>query len=198
MYKPSVFGCDIKVLLKRRASMQSQESQHPANGLGRLALETFWSFLALISVAGILIQSSNAETVIGWGDNRFGQNNLPQGLTNIVAIAAGGIHSLALSSDGTVVSWGFNGSGQTNVPPGLSNVVAISAGYNFSAAIKSDGTVVGWNWLGSIPFFTPPGLSNVKALACGSSHCLALKEDGTVEGWGDTNYDRVRQAATVP
>jgi len=49
-------------------------------------------------------------------------------LSNIVSIATGGDHNLALRSDGTVVAWGDNRSGQTNVPPGLSNVVAIAAG----------------------------------------------------------------------
>jgi alpha-tubulin suppressor-like RCC1 family protein len=45
-------------------------------------------------------------------------------LKNVVAIAAGYYHSLALKSDGTVVAWGYNYEGETNVPAGLTNVVA--------------------------------------------------------------------------
>jgi alpha-tubulin suppressor-like RCC1 family protein len=30
----------------------------------------------------------------------------------VIAIAAGGVHSMALKSDGTVLTWGFNGVGQ--------------------------------------------------------------------------------------
>ena len=41
---------------------------------------------------------------------------MPAGLTNIVAIAAGSDHSLALRSDGTVAAWGYNSGGQLNVP----------------------------------------------------------------------------------
>src|SRR5947207_1923734 len=82
-----------------------------------------------------------AGTVIGWG-----QSTVPAGLNNVVAIAAGGDHSLALKRNGTVVAWGWNGGGQSTVPAGLNNVVAIAAGRNHSLALKGDGTVVAWGW----------------------------------------------------
>ena len=74
-------------------------------------------------------------TVVAWGDNDYGQTNVPPGLTNVVAIAGGDAHSLALKSDGTVVAWGYNNYGQTNVPPGLKNVVAIAGGGDHSLAL---------------------------------------------------------------
>ena len=52
-------------------------------------------------------------TVIAWGDNSHGQTNLPAGLSNVVAIAAGYYHSLAVCSDGTVQAWGDGLDGQT-------------------------------------------------------------------------------------
>jgi hypothetical protein len=65
--------------------------------------------------------------------------NIPAGLTNVVAIAAGEGHSLALKADGTVVSWGADSSyGLTNVPAGLTNVVAIAAGVWHSLALVGD------------------------------------------------------------
>ena len=85
-------------------------------------------------------------TVVGWGDNGFGETNIPAGLTNVVAIAAGNYHSLALKADGTVVGWGNNGNGEINIPAGLTNVVAIAAGSEHSLALKADGTVVGWGF----------------------------------------------------
>jgi len=57
-------------------------------------------------------------------------------LSNVVAVAGGAYHSLALKSDGTVVAWGYNGDGETNVPPGLSNVVAIAGGGSESLALS--------------------------------------------------------------
>ena len=40
-----------------------------------------------------------------------------QPLTNVVAIAAGGLHSLALKADGTVVGWGDNTTARPPFPP---------------------------------------------------------------------------------
>ena len=39
--------------------------------------------------------------MVAWGDDSAGQTNVPAGLTNVVAVAAGGFHSLALKNDGT-------------------------------------------------------------------------------------------------
>ncbi len=61
-----------------------------------------------------------------------------QVLSNVIAIAAGVNHSLALKNDGTVVGWGDNYYGQTSVSAGASNVVAIAAGAYQSLAIRTD------------------------------------------------------------
>ncbi|MEJ0090192.1 MAG: hypothetical protein WDM80_10660 [Limisphaerales bacterium] len=117
--------------------------------------------------------------VIAWGYNS--QTNVPAGLTNVIAIAAGSVHSVALKNDGTVVAWGSGGNGETNVPSGLSNVVAIAAAgfygnnYGYSLALKSDGKVTGW---GAVSL--PPGLSNIVAVAAGAYWWMVLKKDGTV------------------
>ena len=78
-------------------------------------------------------------TVAAWGDNSYGQTNVPVNLTNAVAISAGASHNLALLNDGTVVGWGNDASGQTNVPAGLSKVVAVAAGGYHSLALVNDG-----------------------------------------------------------
>ncbi len=41
-------------------------------------------------------QPARAAEVAVWGDNSYGQTNVPSGLSNVVAIAAGYSHSLAL------------------------------------------------------------------------------------------------------
>jgi hypothetical protein len=121
-----------------------------------------------------------------WGDNSDGQATIPPALVGaqVIAVAGGFFHSLAVKSDGTVVAWGDNVGGQTNVPAGLTGVTAVAAGVSHSLALKSDGTVVGWgdNSVGQLNF--PAGLTGVTAIAAGQLHSLALKSDGTVVAWG--------------
>ncbi|MCM8816517.1 MAG: hypothetical protein NC913_03270 [Candidatus Omnitrophica bacterium] len=115
-------------------------------------------------------------TVWAWGGGRDGQlgngqsgndyySSVPvqvSGLTNIIAIAAGDNHALALRSDGTLWAWGANSMGQLgdgttdNIRTTpvqvkgqdgtgyLTGIIKISAGYSYCMALKQDGTV--WFW----------------------------------------------------
>ena len=115
---------------------------------------------------------------------------MPPGLSNVIAVAGGSYHSLALRSDGTVAAWGDNSAGQCAVPAGLGGVSVIAAGGFHNLALRSDGTVVAWGSNDSGEGGVPAGLSNVTAIAAGLYHNLALKSDGTVVAWGAgaTNY----------
>ena len=64
------------------------------------------------------------RTVVAW-DNFDNQCEVPTGLTNVVAIAAGLYHSY-FKQDGTVVAWGDKTSDQCNVPFELKDVVDIA------------------------------------------------------------------------
>ena len=125
--------------------------------------------------SGYCLALKSNGTVIGWGNGP----KVPAGLSNVVAIAAGGPFGLALKSDGTLVSWGS----APTIPPGLTNVIAISANTTTCLALKSDGTVVAW---GSRAGVIPSNLSNVVAIAAGPAPGAALKSDGTIVSWGIT------------
>ena len=113
--------------------------------------------------------------VVAWGYNGNGQTNVPVGLTNVTAIAAGGNHSLALKSDGSVVAWGANTYGQATIPLGLTDVVAIAAGSDHSVAVKTNGTVVAWGLNTTGQASVPAGLNRITAVAAGWNHTLVLR-----------------------
>ncbi len=71
-------------------------------------------------------------TVTVWGDNTFGQTNIPPDLSNVVAIAAGWYHSLAVKADGTIAPCDTN----STVPQGLTNAIAVGAGLYHNLALK--------------------------------------------------------------
>jgi Regulator of chromosome condensation (RCC1) repeat len=127
-------------------------------------------------------------TVVAWGDNTYGQTNVPTGLSGVTGISAGWYHSLGLKSDGTVVAWGYNDLGQTDVPASLSGVTAIAAGGFHNLALRSDGTVVAWGWNGEGQTAVPAGLTGVTAIAAGDGDSFALKSGGAVVAWGDNYY----------
>lgn len=130
------------------------------------------------------------------------------GLSNIVGIAAGDAHALAVSATGEVWSWGRNlygelGDGTTSprdVPglvPGLSGVVAVSAGAGFSLALKRDGTVWAWgdsSWRqlgdGVIQSFSSspvqvPNMPAISSINAGYAHSTARTSTGEMWIWGN-------------
>ena len=111
----------------------------------------------------------------------------------VVAVAAGWAHGLALHSDGTVAAWGdYPGMAPRPafVPKDLTNVVEFAASGNRDLALTADGRVAAWG-IGAGGLID--GLSNVVAIALGGTNpnfgtSLALKEDGTVVAWGNNEY----------
>jgi alpha-tubulin suppressor-like RCC1 family protein len=134
--------------------------------------------------------------VVAWGDNTYGQTNVPPALSNVVALAAGYYHTLALKNDGTVAAWGASTNnllpildyGQSHVPEGLSNVVTVSAGTYHSLALRSDGTVAAWGYDADGQTNVPAGLGKAVALQAGYFHNLAVRADGTVAAWGNNDH----------
>jgi hypothetical protein len=129
-----------------------------------------------------LQRPTQAGEVVAWGTNNFGQITIPASATNVVAIAAGYDHSLALRSDGTAVAWGDNSSGQCNVPATLTNVVNITAGFYHNLALRADGRVVAWGISDSRT--SVPSLTDAVGIAVTRDDSFALRLNGDVIRWG--------------
>jgi len=168
-------------------------------------------------------------TVWAWGFNSTGQVGVGSrataarpvqepveipGLHDVVAIAAGGSHSLAVKADGSVWAWGYSEYGQLgtgtnttdNFSParvaGLAGAIAVAAGEHFSLALKSDGSVWAWgrnregqlgdgtNTPTNVPVWMA-GLSGVTAMAAGRAHGVALTSGGTLWTWGSNSQGQL-------
>jgi hypothetical protein len=105
-------------------------------------------------------------------------------LSNVVAIAAGHTHNLALKADGTVVRWGTT-LGWPGDPSGLTNVVAISSRAWHNLALRADGTVAAWNGLRYGEANVPAGLTGVVAIATGIARNIMITNDGKAFEFGD-------------
>lgn len=128
---------------------------------------------------GVGVALRNNGTVISW-DTRDGVANTPAGLSNILAVAASGLHCLAGAKNGTVVGWGPDNFGAIDIPIGLNNVKAIATGSRFSMALSEDGTVTVWGFNPRHALDVPVGLSNVVAIAAGDNFCLAITTNRAV------------------
>ena len=109
-------------------------------------------------------------SVLAWGDNAYGQLGLGDitppvtrpfavpGLSDVVQLVAGGVHSLALTKEGAVLAWGSNFYGQL----GLGDKIMETA--------------------------TPtavPGATDVAQIVAGNRHTILRRKDGTVLAFGD-------------
>jgi len=182
-------------------------------------------------------EHSCAITTVGgvkcWGKNDYGQlgngstmyRNMPvdvAGLASgVVAIAARGSHTCALTTGGGVKCWGRNYAGQlgdgstthrmtpVDVSGLASGVVAIAAGTDHTCALTTGGGVKCWgnNEYGhSVPGTTTSrttpvdvsGLtSGVIALSAGGGHTCALTTGGGVKCWGYNGYGQLGDGSTT-
>jgi alpha-tubulin suppressor-like RCC1 family protein len=161
-------------------------------------------------------------TVWGWGSSSYKQlgagfagqsSTVPvpvEGLSQVVAVAAGAYQSVALLADGTVRCWGYTSLGGTPSAPGalvqpllasgapLDGVAEVKAGFTHFLARRSDGTVFVWGsvqedsgglglgpGVDAAPLPTPiPAIAGAVSIAASIDAGFAVLGDGTLLAWG--------------
>jgi alpha-tubulin suppressor-like RCC1 family protein len=129
-------------------------------------------------------------TLAAWGYNSRGQlgnggtaqSSVPVAVNHtgvlagrtIVAIAAGGAHSLALCADGTLMAWGYNGDGE------LGNDSIIDS--SVPVLVNQTGVLAG---------------KTIQAISTKNNHNLVLCADGTMAAWGDNPYGQLGNNSTT-
>jgi len=134
---------------------------------------------------------------------------LVKGLENVISVACGKSHTIALTKDGVLYGWGATVAGQAGIEndgyilptprriQGLrSKMVSVAAGELHSVAVAENGMVYTWGWgengrLGHgsertlyEPTLLPLHDEVVVAAACGAGHTMICTRDGTVLSWG--------------
>ncbi|MCL2444968.1 IPT/TIG domain-containing protein [Candidatus Saccharibacteria bacterium] len=126
-----------------------------------------------------LILDSSGQ-IFAWGSNAFGQlgngtttaSNVPVAVDmsgvlagrDIIQIAAGSNHSLALDSEGRVFAWGMNVWGQ------LGNSTGTTTASNTPVAVDMSGALHG---------------RSIVQIEAGETHSLALDSEGQIFAWGN-------------
>jgi hypothetical protein len=126
--------------------------------------------------------------VYGWGANTVGQLKFPlMSQKDVVAVAAGYAHVLALKSNGSVLGWGENLYKQATIPKSIKGIVSVAGGAYHSLAVTNKGKVLAWGRNTNGQIKVPSSLTNVTMATGGLDHSLALKKDGTVVAWGNND-----------
>jgi hypothetical protein len=176
------------------------------------ALATLGAAIALLVPAGAVAHMPRTATIGAFSTRA----------STATAIAAGGVHTCALTSAGGVKCWGYNPYGQlgdgtttgrsTPVPvSGLAGgVAALAAGSIHTCALTSAGAVKCWgnNIYGQLgdgttterhtPVAVSGLASGVAALAAaGSGHTCALTGAGAVKCWGRNGHGALGDGTTT-
>jgi len=126
---------------------------------------------ALLTTGAVWCWGDNAEGELGNNDSTHTTSSTPvdTGLSNVVAITSGNLHSCALISDGSVKCWG----------------------YNFSGQIGDNSTT---NRLAPVSVST---LSAVSAIAAGGDRTCAITNTGVTKCWGANSNGGVGDNSTM-
>ncbi|XP_034934036.1 regulator of chromosome condensation-like isoform X2 [Chelonus insularis] len=194
--------------VKRAASTLNEDTKKPKQIKKKIDLE-IKPDLRNVDTGGVILSFGQGDVgQLGLGEDVMEKMRpaVIPGYSDVIAIAAGGMHNVCLLKSGKIISFGCNDEGAlgrdtskegSESVPGFVNlddkVVQITAGDSHSAALLSDGRVFAWGSFrdshGTMgltikgnerePVEVLPGIKIVK-IASGADHLVMLTEEGRI------------------
>lgn len=171
-----------------------------AEGLGLGAIPIKATFVSRFSTSyvyrseppfGHALAINDRNELVAWGNNDFGQCNVPEIDGKVVDVRAGSNFSVALTDQGSVHIWGSNRRNQWLVPGELKNAKFIDTGSNHIVALDQEGRFFGWgnNFQGQC---VPPNPDDrFRLVSAGGEVTMGVTKEGILKIWGSTRaYDR--------
>ena len=140
-----------------------------------------------------------ANRVALWGDNSFGQLNIPADLTSPRFLEVGRFHVATLDATGAYRGWSTYQTALAADPAARTGLKAVAAGTSHNIVIQSDGTAAVWGSAayGAPASPPPPALAGVavRSVAAGYFFSVARTATGEVVAWGDDSSGQTRVPA---
>lgn len=169
---------------------ESQANVAPGYNMMSVPSKMKKDIIAISSRSKFTAGVSGSGDVYVWGDTKLlltDLKDIPDEVknANIVNIAAGSDHIIAIGDDGTVYGWGQKTNGQYGAVP--SNNAALAFIYTYAPDVIVNGKI---------------DADNVKQVVCGKQVSAIVMNDGTLYMWGNhsigaTNMSAVKNLTNV-
>lgn len=173
---------DLDVRNKERMPEGEEDQARKYQGnIDKIAL-TDHAYISLLKDGTVAYCGNNKDTPL----YKHIPENLIDGSTVVVDIAAGSQSAAALTADGQVYVWGVATHGEKEVPATESKIVSIYGGRYHYTALLEDGTMISWgdDMYGQATVPASADGEQITAIYSGGNQNYALTADGDVVTWG--------------
>lgn len=179
---------------------ETQINVAPGMDMMKLPKELKGNVKQIATGATFSVGVDNDGKVYVWGRTKISNKidmkaNMPsqEEFGEVVAVAAGFDHAMALNTKGEIICWGSDRMGQSKVPGEVkkSKIKQIAAGYQVSYALTERGNILYWgnDNLNDIRITRKKGDGKIEKIAVANTTLVALTKSGEVVHMGNQSSD---------